>query len=150
MEFGCAAYGTNFAGSRLGRPTYRVNRLLPGNVPNQLEITWPIPGMHHPTLLFLASTHRLLLHTFEAFQFAFSSQAKESTTRWRMWPFHTYERLLQPPSARVEVCRNVMVSAHSSAEKICFHTSPLTRNNLRLLMPTVHSAGERICFLRTH
>jgi hypothetical protein len=29
-------------------PIQRVNRLLPGNVPNQLEITWPIPGTHHP------------------------------------------------------------------------------------------------------
>ena len=33
----------------LGGPTHYVNRLLPGNVPNQLEITWPIPGTHHPT-----------------------------------------------------------------------------------------------------
>ena len=39
---------SEFPGSRLGGRSQRVNRLLPGNVPNQLEITWPVPGPHHP------------------------------------------------------------------------------------------------------
>jgi hypothetical protein len=33
---------------RVWAPTQRVNRLLPGSVPNQLEITLPIPGTDHP------------------------------------------------------------------------------------------------------
>ena len=119
MEFGCAAMApTSQEADVGGRPTASTDYCLGPSRTN-----WKSPGLFpacttQPAAIFWASTHRLLLHTVEAFSIRVSRQAKESTTRGRIWPFHTYETFLQPPSARVEVCRNVMVSAHSCPEKI--------------------------------